>query len=158
MLQTAEEEARLSPGMPYAFVPFETKSRKKVYTLFRGWKDSSTYASSPFVTKVEFRMRLAGIEYRNDCGAPWMGPKGKIPYLKISDSSTEQEEQAQNAQILGDSALIIKYLVEEQGLEDLNKGLSGEDKSKDLAIRALLEDKLYFYHMRECWIDNYYAQ
>ncbi|KAL1311363.1 hypothetical protein AAFC00_001534 [Neodothiora populina] len=87
-----------------------------------------------------------------------MGPKGKIPYLKISDSSTEQEEQAQNAQILGDSALIIKYLVEEQGLEDLNKGLSGEDKSKDLAIRALLEDKLYFYHMRECWIDNYYAQ
>jgi len=38
--------------------------------------------------------------------------------------------------------------VEEGRLEDLNAKLSPTERAMDLAIRALLEDKLYFYQVR----------
>lgn len=138
--------AEPTPGMPYSVVAPETTN----YTLFRGSSDGTKYASSPFVTKVEFRMRLANIPYKVDGGAPWLGPKGKIPYLQASDDSTpeSQANDAGKAGMLGDSALIIKHLMEKDGLEDLNETLEPADKARDLALRALLEDKLYFYHVR----------
>lgn len=49
---------------------------------------------------------------------------------------------------MGDSALIIKHLMETDGLKNLNEMLDPAEKAKDLALRALLEDKLYFYHVR----------
>jgi len=36
--------------------------------------------------------------------------------------------------------------------------LTQASRATDLAFRALLEDKLYFYNMRERWQDNYYTQ
>jgi hypothetical protein len=33
-------------------------------TLYRGWKENSVYVWSPFVTKLELRLRLAGIRER----------------------------------------------------------------------------------------------
>lgn len=138
--------AELSPSMPYTVVTEPTPK----YTLFRGSEASLCYASSPFVTKVEFRMRLAGVPYKLDCGAPWLGPKGKIPYLLPSSSSVYDEKVGgvQKEDMLGDSALIIEYLVETERIQDLNETLDPASKSKDLAVRALLEDKLYFYHVR----------
>lgn len=158
--------------MPYSHVT----QHHPAYTLYRGGGDLTCYPSSPFVVKVELRFRLAGVPYKTDCGAPWLGPKKKIPYLKLSFDDAGSD--AGTDTILGDSALIIKHLTEKEGIEDLNTMLSPTDKAKDLALRALLEDKLYFYHvrlpwlcsillllftnvilqMRECWIDNYYAQ
>ena len=32
-------------------------------------------------------------------------------------------------------------------LEDLNEAVPGSEKVQDLALRAMLEDKLYFYHV-----------
>lgn len=31
--------------------------------LFRGWDDPGNYVWSPFVTKVELRLRVAGVAY-----------------------------------------------------------------------------------------------
>lgn len=59
---------------------------------------------------------------------------------------------------MGDSTLIVKALTERGLLPDLNAALSPAQRAEDLALRALLEEKLYFYGMRERWIDNYYAQ
>lgn len=41
--------------------------------------------------------------------------------------------------------------------EDLNAKLSPTEKALDLAIRALLEDKLCFYQSYERWHENYYT-
>lgn len=125
------------------------------YMLFRGSGESNRYASSPFVTKVEFRLRLEGIKYAIGCGAPWLGPKGKIPYIQLSSTSLPgpQVDETGKVDMLGDSALIIKYLVDQEGLQDLNEWMGPQYKARDLALRALLEDKLYFYHVRypSCW-------
>lgn len=143
MFQSAEP----TPIMPYSVITQELPK----YTLFRGTTDGTSYASSPFVTKVELRMRLASMTYKIDGGAPWLGPKGKIPYLQLSaySSSDAAVSATEKEPDLGDSALIIKHLVEKDGLEDLNQTLEPADKTRDLALRALLEDKLYFYHVSE---------
>ncbi|KIX05751.1 uncharacterized protein Z518_03723 [Rhinocladiella mackenziei CBS 650.93] len=124
-------------------------------TLFRGWDDKGMYTWSPFVTKVELRCRHAGLPYKVATGAPTSAPKGKIPYV---DLSPLQEDASRGPSYLGDSTFIIQRLMSMGHLPDLNSGLSEEQKLDDLALRALLEDKLYFYHMRERWLDNFYVQ
>lgn len=47
--------------------------------------------------------------------------------------------------ILADSALIIAGLVKSDILPILNSSLAPAPKTQDMAIRALLEDKLHFY-------------
>ncbi|KAG9252988.1 glutathione S-transferase [Emericellopsis atlantica] len=112
--------------------------------VFRGGPATNTYVWSPFVTKLEARLRFAAFSYNRDAGSPRSAPKGKIPYVQFPDATT-----------LGDSTLIIKHLVDRDALPDLNAPLKPAQRAQDLAIRALLEDKLYFYHGKEKWCDNY---
>ncbi|KAF6823185.1 glutathione s-transferase [Colletotrichum plurivorum] len=117
--------------------------------LYRGFPASSAYIWSPFVTKLETRLRLAGFKYRADQGSFAKAPRGKIPYVEIT------YEGQQTPVGLGDSAMIARHLVEDGVCEDLNAGLSPAGRAQDACIRALLEDKLYFYQGRERWHDNY---
>ncbi|QGA16297.1 hypothetical protein EYB26_003964 [Talaromyces marneffei] len=48
-------------------------------------------------------------------------------------------------------------LTESGILPDLNEHLSPAEKTMDQALRALLEDKLYFYNGNERWNENYYT-
>lgn len=107
-------------------------------TLFRGWAEPGCYVGSPFVTKLEFRLRFAGVPYNVDAGSPFKAPKGKIPYVRIClDEETPE--------LLGDSTLIIKRLLDLNQLEDINAAMPPEKGALDLALRALVEDRLYFY-------------
>ncbi|KAL4975682.1 hypothetical protein BDW66DRAFT_167017 [Aspergillus desertorum] len=106
-------------------------------TLYRGWIDPNRYVWSPFVVKLEARLRIAGVPYRTASG------------------STSNQSSAPAR--IGDSTLIIKHLIERGVLRDLNAGLSRPERASDLAVRALLEDKAYFYNTRERWIENYYT-
>jgi len=92
------------------------------------------------VTKVEARLRFAGLPYRTDAGSPKVAPRGKIPYVTISEADAP-------ATSLADSTLIIDNLKENGFLGDLNDGLSPVEKTHDMALKALLEDKLYFYQV-----------
>jgi Glutathione S-transferase N-terminal domain len=104
--------------------------------LYRGWKEPGQYVWSPFVAKIELRLRYGGVAYKTEAGSARTAPKGKVPYLEFSADDK-----------LGDSTLIIKRLVQDGIVEDFNGSLSSRDRALDLALRALLEDKLYFYHV-----------
>ena len=55
--------------------------------------------------------------------------------------------------MLSDSTLISDKLVVDGLAQDLNSKLTAAEKAQDLAIRALLEDKLYFYQVcNRYWI------
>lgn len=110
-------------------------------TLYRGFPFSGRYTWSPFVNKLEFRFRTSDCKYDVQTGSLRSAPRGKIPYASIahSDAPTRQ---------MSDSTLIIKRLVQEDALVDLNKDLSPRDRALDIGLRALLEDKLYFYNVR----------
>ena len=116
-------------------------------TVYRGWKDSVKYIWSPFVTKLEFRLRHGGLSYQTDAGSMSKAPKGKLPYITITEIDSKSGDTG-NSTSLADSTLIIQALMENGLLEDVNAPLSPADRAHDLALRALLEDKLYFYHVR----------
>jgi hypothetical protein len=111
--------------------------------LFRGWLDRGTYTWSPFVTKLEFRFRHAKLAYNAESGSAKAAPKGKIPYV---DLSAFQENDAHGPSLMGDSTFIIQHLLSIGRLPGLNESLSDGEKLNDLAVKALLEEKLYFYH------------
>lgn len=145
-------------------------------TLYRGWPESqSQYVWSPFVTKLEARLRFAGVCYSTAAGSPRTAPKGKIPYVEFPAPKGAADSPVQQ---MGDSTLITSHFVKMGLVPDLNGPLSMEDRARDLATRALLEDKLYFFDVsfhciisritintrtdlkfkiRERWIDNYYT-
>ncbi|KAF2490774.1 putative glutathione S-transferase [Lophium mytilinum] len=118
--------------------------------VYRGWPTIGAHVWSPFIIKLEARLRFSSITYTTESGSPTKAPKGKIPYVKYRD-------QSNHTTTLGDSTLIINQLTHSGTLLDLNAPLSPEKKAVDLALRALLEDKLYFYHTWERWTKNYYV-
>jgi hypothetical protein len=128
---------------------------KPSITIFRGWKDFGKHVWSPFVIKLEARMRFAGIRYAVDVGSPRTAPKGKVPYVECRrrNGSDQGEEEEEEVQQVADSTLIIQTLTQWGDLPDLNAALSGPDAARDMALRALLEDKLYFYHVRNCTME-----
>lgn len=117
-------------------------------TVFRGEQPRNAYVWSPFVIKLEARLRFSSHPYRLGGGSPRSSPKGKIPYIEHTRSDGEASTTA-------DSTLIIRRLVKDGTLPDLNKVLSPSQRAHDLAIRALLEDRVYFFGSREKWCDNY---
>lgn len=108
-------------------------------TVFRGFPEKGCYTWSPFVTKLEARLRFGNVSYNVDVGSPLKSPRGKLPYITL-----ERDGQSQS---ISDSTLIAKTLIESGYLEDLNCRLSPVEKAQDLSLKALLEDKLYFYQV-----------
>lgn len=115
-------------------------------TVYRGWKDPGKYVWSPFVTKLEFRLRYGGLSYETEAGSTFKAPKGKVPYIAIVEKDLKGGD-TECSTSFADSSLIIQALMENGLLEDINASLSPVDRTHDLALRALLEDKLYFYHV-----------
>lgn len=109
-------------------------------TIFRGLPDAGRYTWSPFVCKLEARLRFANIPYRTEQGSIPKAPRGKVPYVSFQDGD-------HSPQVLPDSTLITKALIENGYTEDLNQRLSPTEQLHDLALKALLEDKLYFYQV-----------
>jgi hypothetical protein len=109
-------------------------------TLYRGWIDKGAFVWSPFVTKVEVRLRFAGLSYINEAGSPRKAPKGKIPCVDVTLSESSRR-------VIADSTQIIGTFVSNEILPDLNDKLSPSENAHDLALRALIEDKLYFYQV-----------
>ncbi|KAJ5156323.1 glutathione S-transferase [Penicillium capsulatum] len=120
-------------------------------TLYRGFPGSGQYTWSPFVTKLEARMRFAGVSYRTEAGSPRTAPRGKIPYVEIGAEDG-------SSRTIADSTLIIKDLIDNEIFDDINAaGLTPAEKTFDLGLRALLEDRLYFVQSHEKWVENYYT-
>jgi hypothetical protein len=125
-------------------------------TVYRGWLDHGKHVWSPFVIKLEARLRFAGISYVTEAGSTRTAPKGKIPYVECRGLRPSNLDDSPSLETtLGDSTLIIKNLVECSILPDINAKIPATAKVQDLAIRALLEDKLYFYHVRSTYYSLY---
>ncbi|KAI0808494.1 hypothetical protein GGR55DRAFT_194123 [Xylaria sp. FL0064] len=136
-------------------------------TVYRGFKAEPNFVWSPYVTKLEARLRFAGVSYKVGEGSPRAGPKGKIPYITLTPAAIPSSSSSLSSpstgtqgnpetETLGDSMLIIKALCESGRLPDLHARLSKTERAHDLALRALLEEKLSPYHTWERWTQNYY--
>src|SRR5262249_12436061 len=86
---------------------------------------------SPFVTKVEVLLKMAGIAYRTDTTGFRQAPKGKLPYI---DDDGEQ---------VADSTF-IRWHLENKYRIDFDKELSAEQRAIAWAFEKMAEDNLYW--------------
>lgn len=114
-------------------------------TVFAGRHESGCYNWSPFVNKLQARLRFASVAYDITASSLSQAPKGKIPYIGLSsDTSRGDSKPTEPPTLLGDTDLITKHLMEIGDLPNLNEVLAPVELAQDLALRALLEDKIYF--------------
>lgn len=116
-------------------------TKSKDLTLYRGFTDRDNFVWSPFVSKLEFRLRQGQISYDYEPGSTRTAPKGKVPYVDFHNVQEGDPTQ------MGDTSLITDHLIKRGKLPDLNASLSETDKLADMAIRAMIEEKLFFYNV-----------
>jgi glutathione S-transferase len=99
-------------------------------------------SASPFCTKVETWLRMAGIPYEPLRSAVPRGmPKGKLPYIVLDGNK------------VGDSRFILSFLAARFAVT-LDDGLSGRDRAVGHAITRMLEEHLYFVMLQERWLSD----
>ncbi len=96
---------------------------------------------SPFVTKAEMLLKLAGLPYRTNTSGFRRAPKGKLPY--IEDEGV----------IVPDSTFIRWHIEKKYGF-DFDQGLSEAERGHAWAIEKLLEDHLYWAVVEARWLDD----
>ncbi|MGO4326808.1 glutathione S-transferase C-terminal domain-containing protein [Cupriavidus sp. 2TAF22] len=87
--------------------------------------------ASPFVTKAEMLLKLAGLPYRTAQGGLRRAPKGKLPFLD------------DEGRVVADSTL-IRWHLEKTYHVDFDDGLSPADRGTAWAVEKMLEDNFYW--------------
>ena len=98
-------------------------------TLYCGGAVFDLPEASPFVTKTEVHLKMAGLDYRKERGFPSNGPKGQIPY--IDDDGA----------VIGDSTFIRAH-IERKYRHDFDAGLTERERAEAWAIERMLENHL----------------
>lgn len=94
---------------------------------------------SPFVTKAEMLLKIAGLPYKTAEMSFKQAPKGKIPYIE------------DDGQILGDSFLIRRHLETNHGI-DFSGGYGSEALANAWAVERMLEEHFYFFEVYNRWM------
>jgi glutathione S-transferase len=85
--------------------------------------------TSPYVTKTEVQLRMAGLAYEKRKAQPSQGPKGQIPFIE------------DDGRVIGDSAFIRMHLEAEYDI-DFDAGLSALERAQALAIELMVDHEL----------------
>ncbi|MCO4890321.1 glutathione S-transferase family protein [Cupriavidus sp. WGtm5] len=97
--------------------------------------------ASPFVTKAEMLLKLAGLPYHARPGSLRRAPKGKLPYLDDM------------GRIVADSTM-IRWHIEKTYHIDFDAGLGPAERGIAWAAEKLMEDHLYWAVARVRWLDQ----
>ncbi|KAB2941035.1 MAG: glutathione S-transferase family protein [Hyphomicrobium sp.] len=96
---------------------------------------------SPFVTKAEVLLKMAGVPYRKDTTGFRKAPKGKLPY--IDDDGV----------LVADSTFIRLYLQRRYDV-DFDAGLSPAERGVAWAFEKMCEDHLYWALVHARFMDD----
>jgi glutathione S-transferase len=96
---------------------------------------------SPFVTKVEVLLKMAGLACRVDTTGFRRAPKGKLPYIE------------DDGERVADSTF-IRWHLENKYHFDFDKGLSAEQRAAGWAFEKMAEDNLYWALVDARWFDE----
>jgi len=105
-------------------------------TLYGGGPKFGLPEVSPYVTKTEVQLKMAGLAYRKLQAVPMEGPKAKMPWIE------------DDGELVGDSHFIRLHIQGKYGL-DLDEGLNGRQRAFAWAVERMLEDHL-------AWTSGYF--
>jgi glutathione S-transferase len=112
-----------------------------VITLFTFGPGFGLPDPSPFVTKAELLLKIAGLPYQVDSKGLSKAPKGKLPYI---DDDGER---------IADSTF-IRWHLEKKYKPDLDRSLSEEQRAVAWAFEKMAEDHLYWAIVDARWTDD----
>ena len=95
---------------------------------------------SPFVTKTEVQLRMAGLAYRKDKAMPPASPKGQLPYI---DDAGER---------VADSTFIRAHIEGKYGF-DFDAGLDRQQRAQAWAFERMIEHHVYWGLVGARWVD-----
>jgi glutathione S-transferase len=107
-------------------------------TLYGSGPNFGLPDGSPFVTKVEMLLKLAGLPFERGEMSFRKTPKGKIPYISAG------------GRLIGDSTLIRFHLEKTHGA-DFSGGYGARELAGAWAVEKMLEEHLYFLGAYERW-------
>jgi glutathione S-transferase len=96
---------------------------------------------SPFVTKTEVQLKMAGLAYRKERAIPPSSPKGQLPYIV-----DEMENVA-------DSTFIRAHIEGKYGF-DFDAPLSLQARAQAWAFERMIEHHLYWALIGARWVDS----
>jgi glutathione S-transferase len=95
--------------------------------LFGGGAGFGLPEVSPFSTKTEVQLKMAGLSYRKEKAAPDTSPKGQLPYIE------------DDGERIADSHFIRAHIERKYGV-DLDAGLDARERAQAWAIERMLEN------------------
>lgn len=107
--------------------------------LFGGGAGFGLPDVSPYVTKTEIQLKMAGLAYRKVAATPDESPKGQIPFM--DDDGT----------VVADSTFIRLHLERTRGI-DFDEGLSARERGLAWAFERMVENQFGWTVARERWL------
>jgi glutathione S-transferase len=95
---------------------------------------------SPFVTKTEVQLKMAGLAFRKQRAMPPSSPKGQLPY--IDDGGAR----------IADSTFIRAHLERTYGI-DFDAGFDLEARAQAWAFERMIEHHVYWALIGARWVD-----
>ncbi len=109
-------------------------------TLFGFGPGLGVPEASPYVTKTEVQLKMAGLDYRKDMTTGFArAPKGKLPYID------------DNGEMVADSTFIRAHIERKYGF-DFDAGLTERQRGEAWAVERMLEDQLGWAAMVAFWL------
>ena len=94
---------------------------------------------SPYVTKAEVQLKMAGLDYRKARGRPDASPKGQLPFIE------------DDGELVADSTFIRAHIEATYGA-DLDVGLSPVERAQAWALERMVENHLGWCMIHARWI------
>jgi glutathione S-transferase len=99
--------------------------------LYGGGANFGLPELSPYVTKTEVQLKMAGLAYRKERATPKDSPKGQVPFI---DDDGER---------VADSTFIRAHIERKYGV-DLDEGLDSHARAEAWAIERMVENHFGF--------------
>lgn len=97
--------------------------------------------ASPFVTKAEVLLKMAGLPYETKAVTPREGPKHKVPFIR------------DGGKVIADSTFIRFHLEDTYGIL-FDRGLTDVQKATAWAVEKMCEDHLYWAVLETRWCED----
>jgi glutathione S-transferase len=95
--------------------------------------------NSPYVTKTEVQLQLAGLPYRKFQAMPTDSPKGQLPFID------------DDGEVVADSTFIRAHIEKKYGV-DLDEGLTAGERAGGWAVERMLENHFGPAVGYTCWL------
>ena len=95
---------------------------------------------SPFVTKTEVQLKMAGLAYRKERAMPPASPKGQLPYI---------EDEGER---IADSTFIRAHVERKYGF-DFDASLDRGARAQAWAFERMIEHHIYWALVGARWVD-----